>query len=210
MSAIVAELRSRSNSARERTRLVLRLDTDWRLANVRFNFVSQPVQVIPEMLRMTCSRPATPFSMFVSIAWLGAISVVAIEQAPGFPTEQQESGSALLVFPLPQPLAVGPPSQQPSVLTVDLRPQRSRSAFDAEQQESTRGVTVTGGLLQQPDPEDFFFELEEVLAQVFCRAGLSEQQPPSDPDPDPDPEPERHESFERRERREEVFEARLF
>lgn len=89
-SATVAARVSRSNSARESTRLVLKLVTKLRVAKVRSSLVSQPVQVMPDMLRMTRSFPWTPFSASAeSLSVSGNISWVAANTAGLLPAQQE-------------------------------------------------------------------------------------------------------------------------
>jgi hypothetical protein len=88
-SSTVAVLPAISNSARARMRLVRSCLTYGNVASVRCSFVSQPVHVMPDTLRMTCSLSEPAFSISIISDLLGCTSSVLILVSVFFSLEQQ-------------------------------------------------------------------------------------------------------------------------
>jgi hypothetical protein len=149
----------RSNSARERIKLVFNCVTAGNVANVRDNLVSHPVQVMPEMLRTTRSFPKTPSSTSASRAVLLLISLIScvvcfhtLQQASA-PTVQQDD------FALPE-------------FPVHAEVKATGVTFSLQQELALQGSSAVEHTLLDPDrvfvldPHGAFFAAQQESADV--------------------------------------------
>lgn len=153
-SSTVAALLTISNSARERMRLVRSWLTYGNVASVLCNFVSQPVQVMPDTLRTTCSLYTLPLSISGSSNLLGcnanALTLVSVL----FPLEQQPD--LLVVFePHPEGMFCNAGRGAKQSFGVDFE-YRVTVAVPSEQQPSKAATSDGARFAQQPSTSTLF------------------------------------------------------